>query len=167
MAVTAISAITGAGLTAASLASDLTLVGAGLTAFSQFQAGKQQEENAQFNAAVQDQRAEQEKFAVRSEADIRHERGRKLLATQRAKFAGAGVTGAGSPLLVIDETARNIALDVQTTLFSGRQRSNLLRSQASILRTSGKSAFRAGLFGAGTSLLTGATNATSIYKRLQ
>lgn len=152
----------GTGVTLAAVSADLALVGAGVAAAAQIQAGKQQQKALEFNAAVQRNQAIREEFAAQGQADIIRERGRRLQARQRTQFAKAGVGLAGSPLLVFEETASIIAEDVSATLFGGRQRASFSRSQAGFSLAQGRSAFRAGVIGAGTSLLSGAS--TSIRR---
>jgi len=163
MPFTTTAAIMGTGM-AGTVAADLALIGTGLTAASQYQAGKQQEAMHKYNAQVQANQAQQEEWAAQHEAEARADRGRKLMASQRTGFAKAGVSAVGTPLLVFEQTARDISEDMAMTTFGGTQRADYYRSQASLSRLYGRSARRAGAIGAGTSLLSGASQSMSTYR---
>jgi len=138
----------------------------GAPAYGQYMTGKQQEANAKYNAEILANQALEEKAAASYEAERLAERGQRLKATQRSLYSKAGVTGAGSPLLVLDQTQQDFLRDQQMLLRTGRNRAGYLTSQSRLSRMSGKSARWAGIIGAGTSLLSGGTQAYGIYKGL-
>jgi uncharacterized protein HemX len=130
--------------------------GIGLTAYGQIQAGKQAEANAEYNAQVQQNQAIREEQAAKHDADLLSERGRKLRASQRAQTAAAGVTAAGSPFLLFEQTARDLAQDIELTRFGGTQRSSFLKSKSRLTSLQGSQAKRAAGIGAFGTLLSGA-----------
>lgn len=66
----------------------------------------------------------------------------------RANIGKSGATSAGTPLMVLAESAANAEIDALNTRYGGA-------TQASIYRAGGADARRAGTIRAGTSLLTG------------
>ena len=147
---------------------DVAIVGGlGLAAAGQAQAAKQQEAANKFNAQVQAEQAKQEEFVAQQEAGILSERGRKLRAAQRTQFAKSGVGITGTPLLVFEQTASDIAQDVAQTRFGGQRRADFFRSQSSLSLFQAGSARRAGPINVGTTLLTGATRGISLFNQLR
>ena len=119
-----------------------------------------QQKAAKYNAKV----AENQATAARNAAAIREqqhrEQVRRLAAGQRAGYGGAGVTGEGSPLLVMADTLEQAELDAQRIRYGGEVSATGLQSQARLQRFQGDQYARAGALGAGTTLLSGAATAT-------
>jgi len=147
---------------------------------------------AEYNAAQEAQiAAEQARIADYSaqmaedeaalEAGRQRKEGLRLLAAQRARYGAAGVTLAGTPLLVMEETGADYELDALLTEYQGKveawnyrnqarlyesrgsaatiegaREADVLRTEAALNRTKGAEAGRAGVFNAGSTLLTGA-----------
>ncbi len=142
-----------------SIGTALTIDAAAIAAYSAVASGRQQKKNLEYNAAVQENQATQEERAAEHEAGKVGEEGRRFKARQRTLFAQAGVTEAGSPLLVLEDTARLIDEDIETVLRGGQRRGQSFRTQAGLSRLRGRSARSAGLLQAGSSLLSGVSTA--------
>ena len=134
---------------------DVAIVSASLAATSAYSQGQQQKANAEYNAQVQKDQAQAELDAARLEGDRAHQEGRSLKAQQRVAYAKAALTAAVTPLLVLQRTARMLEEDEQVIRFGGRRRSAFREGEAQISLASGRSAARAGMIGAGSSLLAG------------
>ena len=105
------------------------------------------------NSAVQGQKAakrarkagKQQALALRAEAAAERERGRRLAGSQRAAFGAAGVTGAGSPLLVqADSLLQNIRVR-ERILAGARNVQSDANAQADAFRLQGISGAISGL----------------------
>ena len=125
--------------------------------------GESQEQWNQYNAAVAERDAESARQSAQYEADLKRREGEKLLGRQRALFGKAGVTFEGSPLLLMEETASDIEMDALMIERTGKLTSQRYQSEATLSRMKGASAKRAGYYGAGTTLLTGAGRAATTY----
>jgi hypothetical protein len=79
----------------------------------------------------------------------------RLLGLQRAQIAKSGIDISGSPLLVMEETARDASINQQLMRYNGNQAVGAYQSEAYNNRRQGKAAMKAGVLNAGTSLLTG------------
>jgi len=189
-----------AALTTLALASlAVGAVGTGVAVYGQMQAAKTAKKVGEYNATVDEQNAQetaraaeynaklQENQALQAEMDANENIRRKRLenqryqSTQRARFAAAGVTEEGSPLIVMAETAKLLEMDAQEV---NRQ----AQVEASRLRAGAKETRRTGLFqsgqykaqagfdrmyasaqssayklGAASTLLSGASNAMGSY----
>lgn len=137
------------------------IVSAVITAAStymQYQQGQETQAIAEHNKQIAENnaRAMQEMAAVQA----RQERNRtmRLLAKQRMLFGKAGVTPEGTPLLVMEETAREGEKEALMIEYSGRIGQSRHRSQADIYSMKGRVAATAGtttaFMTAGKGLLT-------------
>lgn len=143
-------------------------VGTGVQAYGQYQEGKvaAQQARAQaawhdYNAKIALREAEAERRASAFEAKQQKRKGKQLLARQRALRGAAGITMEGSPLLVAEDTAAQLALENAMIRMTGTRRVSRWKSQsildvsmARTARTRAESARQAGILGAGASLLT-------------
>jgi len=126
-----------------------SLIGSGMQALGQYRAGKDQERAFKQRASVLDADAVAVEKASMEEQRAKRLEGKRIGAMQLVDFQGLG--GA----LVMAETRREIDRDAEFIAQEGIRGASRLRSQASGEREMGKSARRAGMWQAGTSLLTG------------
>ena len=134
----------------------LTVASAALSAKSAADEGASQQSIAKFNAALKEQEATRREQAGSLALSRRKKESAKLLSSQRAAFAKAGVRGdTGSPLLTQIDSAENLTLDALTEQFNIQTGVQQARAQAEIFRLKGKSAARAGKIGVGSAALQG------------
>jgi len=153
------------------------VAGTAISAYSAYQQGQQAADAAkqqaawnQYNAQVAQREAEAERQAMAFEAQQQKRQGKMLLARQRALIGVSGVTMEGSPLLVAEDTAAQLALENANIRMTGHRRAAAYESQ-SILDLSKASAAsksasgykKAGMYGAGSSLLSGIGQAGYMY----
>jgi hypothetical protein len=128
--------------------------GTAVSAYGSIQAGRQAEETAKFNAALEAQKARAEmESAAYEEKQSRRERSR-LLSRQAALYGKAGVKMEGSPLDVMAETAAEGELEALMIRKYGATKAQQAMSQAQIDRYMGRTARTTGYMRAGTTLLT-------------
>ncbi|EIQ00857.1 hypothetical protein OpiT1DRAFT_05414 [Opitutaceae bacterium TAV1] len=145
------------------IAGAAAVAGAGVAAYSSDQQGKSQEALNKYNATLAGQEAATRERDARIQANVQREQNARLMARQRAMLAKSGVVGTtGTPLLVQADQAvqgEMAAMDVERT---GNIEAGRYRQQAVLDRMQGKSARRAGLLGAGSSLLGGISQAAGV-----
>ena len=108
----------------------LLIAGTAMTAVSTISAARQQASAHRYQAELSRQAAEQERqLAAREAEDYRHKQ-RKLLATARARRAGAGISLTGTPLLTSEEMFREMELGVGIHGEPGRKRVKLASADA-------------------------------------
>lgn len=136
----------------------LLIASSGLQAVGNIQQANAESSAAQFNAQVADQN---ENLAL-SQAKERQDRLRRSFAREqgalRAGFGKAGVSLEGSPLEVLENSAREAALEIETAGFEGLLQARGFRNESTLERSRAKNAKTRGVIGAGTALLSGATN---------
>lgn len=142
----------------------VAIAGAGVSAYSSIQQGKIAEGQAKFQEELAGREAESVDVSQEFEERATRVEGRKLRARQLLQFASGGVVpGVGTPLTVGKETARDIEEDIGAQRFGfGLQRSRAL-SRGKLAKARGKAATRASRLQAGTSLLSGAFRAGSVF----
>ncbi|KKN01333.1 hypothetical protein LCGC14_1128790 [marine sediment metagenome] len=151
-------------LTAGAVATDVALGATAYGAYSTYQQGQYQEDLYKDQAAQSIREGEQITEASRFEERESRIEGRELRARQYLQFAKGGVVpGTGTPLLVGEETAVDIERDIQRGKYGFGLESQRRYFEAGIQRKKGKAASRAGIWRAGSSLLTGAYRVASIY----
>jgi len=110
---------------------------------------------AEYNARVEERRAEQTKRVADLEEARQRNRVAKVLASQRAAIAASGLDLEGSPLLVMEETAAEGELDALLIRHSGSVQEAQALSQAAADRMAGRAAKARGATRAVSTLLTG------------
>lgn len=146
-------------ITIAYIAAATSAVGAGVSAYGQYQQGKSQEKLANYNAQVQEANAANRERDGRAMANAQRRQNEKLKARQRTVSAKSGVTGAGSPLAVAAQQAGEMemqALDIERNAANAALAD---RQQATLDRAGGKAAKRGALWAAGATILQGAGDA--------
>ncbi len=152
------------GMTAAQAATNAALIAAGVGTYSSIQQGEIAEQTGKYNAELATRDAQTIKEASAFEEREARVEGRKLRARQLLQFAkGNVVPSGGTPLLVQEETAARTARDITLQKYGYGLQYSRSMSQAKLSRMMGKSKSRASRWQAGSSLLTGAYRASSIY----
>ena len=132
------------------------IAGVGLSALSQVQAGKEAEAEAERNAAIAREEGIESQRAGREQARLTRAEGRRKAARDRAAIAHAGVKSyTGTPLLLQQETLSEVEREADIFAEEGATTRRQLFSEAAFEEERGKRKRRAGVFGAGTTLLTG------------
>ena len=153
-------------LTAASVA--LALAGTAISAVGMIQSANAQSAAARHNAQLADRDAivaeQNRKLALRTariDAEDKRRNSRRVLASIRAQYGASGLSLAGSPLDVLEDTAVEQELDAQRVEFEGRARGREGALQALGLQKDASSAKTAGYIGAFGTALSGVGTALS------
>lgn len=132
-------------------------VGTAVSAYGQYQAGKAQKRAYEYNAQIQEQNAKMAQEQAEYEARRQKSRTRKMLAAQRVAYNASGVVGStGTALDTLRQTMMEGEMDRMAILYGGDVEAVNQRSQAALSRMQGKAAYKAGMFGAASTLLGGA-----------
>lgn len=116
-------------------------IGTVVSAVGAMNAGKAESNAATYNAEMARRDASSKEAAQRVQQQ-------RQLSNIRASVGKSGATMAGTPLMVLAESAANAEIDALNTRYSGVAESNLQMSRAKNARTAGN-------LRAGTSLLSG------------
>ncbi len=140
----------------------LLITGVGVAAYGQYQQGKTAQSQAKaqaawniYNSKVAKRNAEAERQANLFASRQQKKRASALLAKQRALIGAAGVEMEGSPLLVVEDTAAELAKEAVNIRLTGQRRVSAYKSQ-SILDISKASAAKSAAAGFGRAAVTGA-----------
>lgn len=140
--------------------------------------GKDQQDQADFNAQIQNYNAQVAEQSAQSAIDkaqfdeeAQRRETKKKLSTQLALYGASGISpDTGSPLLVMEETASLGELDALAIRYAGDVEASRLRSVASGYRMQGEaetmkgeSVRSASKWSAATSILGGATKMVGAY----
>ena len=147
------------------------------SAYGQYAAGKSAERQAdaeaawqQYNSQMAQRQADAEAQASAFEAQQQRKQAKALLSRQRSLIGTSGVTMEGSPLLVAEDTASELALENANIRMQGANRvaqyesqSILESSKAQASRSAASGYAKAGMMNAGTALISGIGDVA--YKR--
>ena len=149
------------------LMADAAILASGISAYSTLQQGQFAAGMADYNAKVMAQEAESTEEAGEYETrDMRREK-RMLIAKQLTSFAKGGVVpSAGTPLNLGAKTAGLAEMDIRMTQYGYGLSASQALSRGRIEKAYGKSQKRASRWQAGTTLLTGASQAGRMVYRI-
>lgn len=152
------------GYTAAVLAV-AAVAGAGVSAYSSIESGKQQKKmyDAQAQAASND--AAYKKDASRAQAEKIRKMGAMQKGEAKAALAGSGVdVNSGTPLELQKSITRNSEEDALSAILGGKRASDVALDEASMLTTAGANAQRSGNLSAAGTMLSAASGWVSVAK---
>ena len=135
--------------------SSLDAFGEIVQGFGAFLQGKEKNAAFDYNASILGMMANQEMQAAGLQVDQIDKQETQLLSTQKAMYAKAGVTQAGSPTDVALQTATNFQFDKLVTNYNATIQAQKRESQAANERYYGRQAARAGKFAFAESLFKG------------
>jgi hypothetical protein len=156
------------------------VAGAGVAAYSSYQQGEAQAQQATYqrkvaayNAVIAERQATSAQQLASAEADQKREQYRRIMAANEAAYGGAGVAGdVGSPLLLMADDAAQAELNARMVEYGGTLRAQgykseipLLEGQQELYRRQATYAKQAGALGATASLLSGASSAAGAWGR--
>lgn len=130
------------------------LAGGALGAVGSIAKGQATQQASNYNAAVDTQRAAEEKDQAAASTQDYIRKGSDVESSAVAAQGATGVTGSGSPLMVDENTVRQVALGAARTLQGGQLRASRLQDDATLQRMKGDNAVTASYLDAGSSLLT-------------
>jgi len=142
-------------MSAAAISLGLLATSTALSAYSTYERAKSEKEIAEYNASVREEDAAAAETQAQEEADLHRDRVRRLMATQRAGYAKAGVTRQGSPLAVLSDTLSEGEKDAMAILAQGMTTASRYRSDAYGYRMTGSAAWKGGQLKTVSTLLTG------------
>lgn len=137
------------------------IIAAVVTAATTIYASHEQSKAADYNAKVADVEAENARNKAAYEEQAHRENLKRILSSQQALYGKAGVDMSGTPLLVMEETAKQGELDALAIRYGGDVAAARARSEANLYKMKSSSAKSTGYMAAGSSLLTGASKAYS------
>lgn len=136
------------------------LGGSALGAFGEYHAGQDESAMADYNAKVQQREAQAAEQRSIVESRRQAQDAARKMGTLRAGLGASGaVTTAGAPLEIQAEQAKEFEQENLMIGFEGTQEAARLRQQAKQTKYAGKVAKRASTIKAGTTLLTGFSQA--------
>jgi len=142
----------------------LAIGGAGISALSSIQAGRQQKAAAKYEARVLDFNAKQQEAAGQQEA-IKAHREADLMASRALAIAGASGAGTVDPnvLNIVSGIQREGEYNAQQARYNYGSQAASMRAQAGARRLEGKNAAKAGWINAGATVLSGAATAGDMF----
>lgn len=146
----------------------ISVIGAAVSAASQYQAGQSQKEAANYNARMQERAANDALNRGAIEASQVKDKTRRLISAQIAASGAAGFdSSTGTNLDLSTEAAGFGELDALKTINNSQRQAAGMSAQANLDRFQGAAASRAGTMNAAGTLLSGAGSAYYGFKKGQ
>ena len=136
----------------APLAIPAMVAGTAVSAIGQYQAGRETRSLSRSQAAAQAADAAAAREQAKAAGRLKRAEGRELAARQRVAYGG--ISGP-TPMLVLNETMDQIEQDAANIQRGGVNAYERGMQESAWTRRAGRSAYRSGLWGAGSSLMTG------------
>lgn len=114
------------------------LAGGAISMYSQYQAASYEADMQKYNAQVAETQAQQKRMETRESIRRQRSEADRFKDTQRAAFAKAGITGTGTPLAVMSQTAADLELAALDAAYSGESQAQSLMQRAAVNRSSAK-----------------------------
>lgn len=133
----------------------MAVIGA-VSAVSQAQ---QQKSAAKYNQKVAENQAVSARQEAAANADMQRRKSAKTIGSMQAAYGASGVTSEGSPLEVLEESARNAELDRLSILWSGETRAMGYQATANLEGSRASNAMASGLLSAAGSAAKGFASA--------
>lgn len=140
------------------LALSLAGLGTAVSVYGQVQQAQTAKAMGKYNAKLAENQARQTEMDAAENIRRKRKENKRLIATQRSRYAKAGVLEEGTPLELLAETAGNLEMETLDYARQQRQAAAGLRAQGAADLAMGANQARAAYIGAGSSLLSGAGN---------
>ena len=144
----------------------IAIAGAGVSAYGAIKQGQAAQAAADYNAKVSKQNAD----IALQQADVQAEQQRRQaklqLGQMRANYGASGLQLEGSPMEVLEDSARQAELDNLTIKYNGKLKAMGFNNDATLSQFEGENAKSNSYFQAGGTLLSGAANAASTGLKL-
>lgn len=135
------------------------VAGAGMQMYGQYKSSKAQQLQFEREAQLRDMQSLQAQKQAERDARLLQTRGQKIKGAQQAAFAAAGVQLKGTPLEIMEDTARQIEEERLSVLEGGGFKASQLGESAATSRMRQREASRALPFQIGGTLLTSSAQA--------
>lgn len=136
-------------------------IAAAASAVSAISQANQQKQAAKYNEKVAENQAEAARNEAAANADMQRRRAAKQIGSMQASYAASGVSTEGSPLEVLEESARNAELDRLSILWGGETRAQGFENTARLEKARGSNAMASGMLSAAGAAIKGAA---SVYQ---
>ena len=138
-------------------------IGAGVSAYGSYREGQDAKEASQYNANVAREQAGMIEQSGAMDASRQRKQVSRLIGTQKAGYAGAGVELSGSPLDAMIYTAAEGEMDAQIIEYNAKVKARGMMSQADYDEKLGDMYARSGTMKAAGTLLSSAASIGSMY----
>ncbi len=146
----------------------VSVAGTAMSAMGQIRQGQAQKAAYDYNTQVAEQEARVARAGAAREEEVHREKLNRLLGTQRALYASAGVDiSSGSPLLTMMDTASEGEEEARYIRYGGEVEATSKLNEARLGRFYGGQASRTGRIGAGSTFFTGLGQAGLGYASLK
>lgn len=133
-------------------------IGAAVSVVSAISQANQQKKAANYNAAMAQQQAVAAQQQAAAQADMQRRRANIQMGKMEANYAASGLSMEGSPMEIMEQSARDAQLDQMNIIYGGGLRATGYQNTAALETAAGKNAQTSGYLKAGSTLLSSASS---------
>lgn len=142
------------------------VAGTAMQAYGQYQAGKDAQKAADYNAQIMKRNANVAEQKAAYEAEAEASRLRRLIGSQRAAAGASGYQMTGSILDLQEDTTTQGTMEQMAILYGGQLQKQNFESEAELSTFQGKAAYRQGVTGAAGTLLSGGAQSAFMGRQM-
>lgn len=140
----------------ATYGSTIAAVGTAISAVSAISGGMAARDSAKYNAQVAENNAIASRQQAAANAEQQQRQARLQIGQMEANYSASGVSLEGSPLEILEQSARNSEMDRLNIIYGGELRASGYGNEASLNRSRASNAMTTGYLKAGSALMSGA-----------
>lgn len=140
----------------ATYGSTIAAVGTAISVVSAIGGAMSQRDAAKYNAQVAENNAIASRQQAAANAEAQQRDARMRIGQMEANYAASGVSLEGSPLEILEQSARNSEMDRLNILYGGELRAGNYGAEAQLNKSRASSAMTSGFIRAGSELMSGA-----------
>lgn len=135
------------------------MIGAGVSAVSAISSASQQKSAAEYNAKVAENQAIATRQQAEANAQMQERQSRLKIGKMQSTYAASGITSEGSPMEILEQSAREAELDRMNILWRGETGATGLENTATLDKYKAGNAMTSGYLSAAGSIFSGASKA--------
>lgn len=134
----------------------ISAIGTAVSVVSAIGGAMTQRDSAKYNAKVAENNAIASRQQAAANAEAQQRDARMRIGQMEANYAASGVSLEGSPLEILEQSARNSEMDRLNILYGGELRAGNYGAEAQLNKSRASSAMTSGFIRAGSELMSGA-----------
>lgn len=145
------------------IGANLGAIGAAVSAIGAISSAVQQRDAAKYNESMANQQALAAQQTAAANAERQRRAAQRQIGSMEASYAASGVSIEGSPMEILEQSAREAELDRLNILYGGAQQAAGYRNTAALEGAKSQNAMTSGILKAGSSLMIGMNSSARPY----
>lgn len=140
-------------------------IGMAVSAISVISSAQQQKKASEYNSAMATQQAAAANQVAAANAERQQRTARAQIGGMEAQYAASGISMEGSPIEILEQSAREAELDRMNIIYGGQAQAAGYQRTAALESAKASNAMASGYLKAGSSILGGLSSSSTSYGR--